>query len=197
LIASLADALARPAGDFNGAARSYRMETAHAGIDAVFVDEVARQLLPGRAAIVAEIEEESQTATDAFIESHRGVVLRYVRRESTDTEIAHELSALHDAIQALQKRLESPAEPQAELQEGLELAKARFQAAKARARQHAASIKREAEAKIIWLQERAAKADAQAKTRFDRFADRVRVGYVNRATKLNLAWRFAGEVFPS
>jgi uncharacterized membrane protein len=168
---------------------------AKAGIDAVFLDEVARHLSSGKAAIVAEIEEEMTTAMDAVLESQGGIVFRCVRGEIMDTEIALELDTLHSEIQALKKQmLQTPEESKAELLGRLDLAKARFLATKDRARQHAASIKREAEAKIVLLQERAAKAEGGIKAKLERLVTEVRVDYVNRATKLNFAWRFAGEV---
>ena len=172
------------------------MKMARAGVDAVFLDEVARHLLPGRAAIVAEIEEMTATKIDILLESQGGTVFAYVRRENMDAEIAREMDALCREIQNLESQLLHAADgSKAQLQEKMDLAKARFEATKERASQVAASIKREAEAKIVWLQERAATASGGIKARIEGLAGEVRVDYVNRATKLNLAWQFAGDVF--
>jgi hypothetical protein len=172
------------------------MKIARAGVDAVFLDEVARHLLPARAAIVAEIEEMTATKMDILLESQGGIVFTYVRRENMDAEIARELDALCSEIQILESQLSRTADgSKAQLQEKMDLAKARLEATKERASQIAASIKREAEAKIVWLQERAATATGGIKARIERLAGDVRVDYVNRATKLNLAWQFAGDVF--
>lgn len=172
------------------------MKMARAGVDAVFLDEVARHLLPGRAAIVAEIEEMMATKIDILLESQGGIVFAYVRRENMDAEIARELDALCSEIQILESQLLRTADgSKAQLQEKMDLAKARFEVTKERVSQIAASIKREAEAKIVWLQERAATASGGIKARIEGLAGEVRVDYVNRATKLNLAWQFAGDVF--
>jgi hypothetical protein len=113
-----------------------------------------------------------------------------------DVQIAKELGALHSEIQTLETQvLQTPEGTRAQLQRQLDLARARFQATKDRARQHAASIKREAEAKIVSLQERSAKAEGGIKARLEKLADEIRVDYVNRATKLNLAWKLAGDIF--
>lgn len=171
------------------------MKMARAGVDAFFLDEVARHLLPGRAAIVAEIEEMMATKIDILLESQGGIVFAYVRRENMDAEIAGELDALCSEIQNLERLLRTADGSKAQLQEKMDLAKARFETTKERASQIAASIRREAEAKIVWLQEQAATASGGIKARIEGLAGDVRVDYVNRATKLNLAWQFAGDVF--
>ena len=180
----------------NSPTSSDRMiEVANAGVDSIFTDEVARHLLPGRAAIVSEIEEEATDLLDTLLESRGGTVFRCVRRELLDVQIADELDALHSEIQTMETQiLQWPEESKAQLRQKLDRARARFEATKDRARQHAASIKREAEAKIVLLQERTAKAEGGIKARLEKLADEIRVDYVNRATKLNLAWQFAGDV---
>jgi hypothetical protein len=75
----------------------------------------------------------------------------------------------------------------------LDLAKDKFQTTKDRVRHRAAFIKLEAEAKIVSLQEHAAKADGRIKARLERLANEVRVDYVNRATTLNLARQIGRE----
>jgi uncharacterized membrane protein len=172
------------------------MEMANAGVDSIFLDQVTRHLLVGRAAIVSEVEEETTTAMDALLESQGGTVFRCGRREIMDVQIAKELDALHNEIQTLEMQvLQMPEGSREQLEPKLNRARASFEATKHRARQHAASIKREAEAKIVLLQEQIVKANGSSKARLERLADEIRVEYVNRATKLNLAWQFAADVF--
>lgn len=172
------------------------VEMANAGVDSIFVDQVARHLLPGRAAIVSEIEEETTNAMNIPLESRGGTVFRCRRGESMDVQIATELDALRSEIQTLETQvLQRPEESKPQLQPKLNRARASLEATKDRARQHAASIKREAEAKIVLLQEQIVKANGPSKARLERLADEIRVEYVNRATKLNLAWQFAADVF--
>jgi uncharacterized membrane protein len=195
---SLIKLLAGPycsADDGNSQAFTRMMGMANAGVDSIFVDQVARHLLPGRAAIVSEIEEETTNAMDTLLESRGGTVFRCGRCENMDVQIAKDLEALHSEIQTLETQvLQTPEGTRAQLQRQLDLARATFQAMKDRARQHATSIKREAEAKIASLQERAAKAEGGTKARLEKLAHEIRVDYVNRATKLNLAWKLAGDV---
>jgi hypothetical protein len=169
---------------------------ANAGVENDFVDEVSRHLLPGTWAVVSEIEEESAMDTDRSLKAHGAIIFRCVRRDVMDAQIASHLDVLLREVKRLEHELLQAQEgSKARVRETLELAKNRFQTAKERARYLAASIKREAEAKIVSLQQGAAKADPWIKARFETLANEVRVDYVNRATKLNLAWQSAGDVF--
>jgi uncharacterized membrane protein len=182
----------------DGNARAFAdkmIELAEAGIDSTFLGQVARHLLPGRAAIVCEVEEEAPNDMDSLLESRGGTVFRCERRESMDVQIAKELDALHGEIQALETQtLQSPEGSKPQLQMKLDRARAKFRATKDRAKQHAASIRCEAEAKICLLQERTAKANGPSKPRLEKLADEIRIEYLNRATKLNLARQFAGDL---
>ncbi|HEY7168934.1 MAG TPA: hypothetical protein VIB79_30530 [Candidatus Binatia bacterium] len=173
--------------------RAIRSRLAQAGVDQNFLDRIGRYLLPGKAAVVAEIEEQRTTALDMLLETHGSVGFRCARRETCEAEIASALNSLRREIQNLQRRLqECPAESKPELREQLDLSTGRFRSMQARARQHAADIKRETEAKIISLQVRASHSGDGSKAAIERLLDDVRADYVDRATKLNLAWQFAG-----
>ena len=170
------------------------IELANVGVDGGFLDEVSRHLLPGTAAIVSEVDEERLTPIDTLLESQGGIGFRCVRREVMDAQIANEMDALHREIQTIEGQLLHTRD-QAQLEVMLKVKKDRLQATKERARSRAASIKLEAEAKIVSLQERAAKAEGGIKARLERLANEVRVDYVNRATTLNLSWKIGANVF--
>jgi uncharacterized membrane protein len=171
------------------------VELANAGVDGAFLGEVSRHLLPGTAAIVSEIDEESLTPMNTLLESQGGIVFRCVRCKVVDTQIAKELAALRREVHTIEEQLlHTLDQSTGQLQIMLTLTKDRFQATKDRARKRAASIKLEAEAKIISLQEQAAKAEGGSKARLERLANEVRVDYVNRAATLNLASRIGADV---
>ena len=172
------------------------LELSNVGFDGGFLDKVSRHLLPGTAAIVSEIDEERLTPIDTLLESQGGIVFRCVRREVMDAQIANELDALHREIHTIEGQLlHTRDQSKDQLQVMLKVKKDRLQATKDRARYRAASIKLEAEAKIVSLQERAAKAEGGIKARLERLANEVRVDYVNRATTLNLSWKISADVF--
>lgn len=171
------------------------IEMANVGIDSTFLEEIKRHLLPGKTAIVTEIEEENGAAMDFLLKSQGGIVFRCDRRAIMDLILFNELDALASQIQILENRLlQSWFGPKADLKNELDLAKIRFHEKKNQARRYAAGIKREAEAKIVSLQEWAAKADGEIKAKLERFVDEVRASYVSRATKLNFVWQLTGSV---
>lgn len=78
---------------------------ANAGVGGDFLDEVSRHLLPGRSAIVSEIEEEMPASLDILLESLGGTIFCCVRRDVMDTQIAIDLDALHCEIKTLENAL--------------------------------------------------------------------------------------------
>ncbi|HEY1234751.1 MAG TPA: hypothetical protein VGH22_15335 [Candidatus Binatia bacterium] len=164
------------------------------GVEPTFVGQVTRQLSPGRAGIITEIEEDIGVLANV-IESSGGIVFHCVRNELIDLQISQQLERMHRQLQDLEARLaHASEESNGELKRELDLCRSKFTTIKNQARCHATSIRREAEAKIVCLQEQAAKAKAERRAKLEQLAEELRVDYVNRATKLSLAWRIASEV---
>ena len=165
------------------------------GVEPTFIAEVTRQFSPGRAGIISEIEEQDIALLTNLIESSGGIVFHCTRNELMDLHIAQQLETMRRQIQDLEERLAHASEDsKAGLKRELDLSRSKFNTIKNQARCHATTIRRETEAKIVCLQEQAAKAKAERRAKLEQLAEELRVDYVNRATKLNLAWRIAGEV---
>jgi uncharacterized membrane protein len=163
------------------------------GVEPTFIAEVTRQLSPGRAAIITEIEEDIALMAN-LVESSGGIVLDCTRSELIDLHIAQQLETMRRQIQNLEGRLAHASEDsKAGLKRELDVSRSKFNTIKNQARCHATTIRRETEAKIVCLQEHAAKAKGERRAKLERVAEEVRVDYVNRATKLSFAWRIAGE----
>jgi uncharacterized membrane protein len=168
----------------------WMIDMAVAGVDAHFIDEVSRNLLPGKAALVSEIEEETPTPMNKLLESRGGVVFRCVRSQFMDGRMVHYSDVVQNEIKRLATELsQAPESSKGPLQARMNAAMARFQTTRDRTRHRSELIKREAEAKIVLLQMRAASAQGGAKARIERFVNDVRVDYANRATIINLMGR--------
>jgi len=164
------------------------------GVEPTFIAEVTRQLSPGRAAIITEIEEDIPLMAN-LVESSGGIVFHSTRSELIDLHIAQQLETMRRQIQDLEGRLAHASEDsKADLKRELDVSRSKFNTIKNQAKCHATTIRRETEAKIVCLQEQAAKAKAERRAKLEQLAEELRVDYVNRATKLSLAWRIAGEV---
>jgi hypothetical protein len=169
---------------------------AKVGIDKAFLDEASRHFLPGRAAVVSEIEGEGAGLIVSMGALDRGIVCHCTRSDSADAWMAEELDAADREVRMLEDEItQTLSVSKEDLRRKLDLARTRQQAAKATSRCLAVSVKREAEAKIVSLQKHAALAGGCTKERLKKLIDEVRDEYINRATKLNFASRIAGDFF--
>jgi len=147
--------------------------------------------------MITEIEEEDTALVIRLIESRGGVVFHCARNELIEFHIAQQLEMMRRQIQNLEERLVQASEDsKVGLKGQLDLTRSKLKIIKTQAMCHAASIRQEAEAKIVCLQEQAAKAKNERRAKLERFAEELRVDYVNRATALSLAWRITGGVLP-
>ena len=172
------------------------MKLARLGVETTFIDEITRHLANGRTAIVAGIEGEGPQSLDALLQVSGATVLRSMRREIMDFVIARELEALQREIGNLEYEAKRTSDGlTTHLIKRRRLIKLRFEAVRERSRQYSASIKQEAEAKIVLLQKRAGRSEGELRAGLERVADEVRIDYVKRAKRLNLAWQTAGDHF--
>jgi len=149
------------------------------GVEPTFIAEVTRQLSPGRAAIITEIEEDIPLMAN-LVESSGGIVFHSTRSELIDLHIAQQLETMRRQIQDLEGRLAHASEDsKADLKRELDVSRSKFNTIKNQAKCHATTIRRETEAKIVCLQEQAAKAKAERRAKLEQLAEELRVDYVN------------------
>ena len=135
-----------------------------AGVNADFLKDVSNKLTPGKAAVVSDISEESETPIDARMEALGGFVYRAALHDVEHEENARKMAAIRADIARLkaglaQSRKENRVKLQArigELQEKLRIA---CDQAKERSEQQ----QREAKAKVRALKKKAAKSRGEAK----------------------------------
>jgi len=128
-----------------------------------FVVEVAESLLPNRAAIVAEIEEDLTEPVDSRMEALGGTIFR-----RGITEVKHTIHDEHSAaIEADLAQMKAElatvhADRKAKLQEKINQLDSRIQAQLQKAKQRREAAEREDRAKVEFLQAKAAAAKAKA-----------------------------------
>jgi Protein of unknown function (DUF1269) len=164
------------------------------GLD--FVDEVSRELTPGKSAILAEVEEDRVTPLDSRMEALGGVVHRTSREDFEDDRIRREAESRRANFAQLEaERAQAEAERRAKLEARVEEARAKCKEAGDRAEARMDRLRQETEAKIEALQEQAAEAKADAKEKLDQRTAEVRADYERRAAKLKQACDLAKEAF--
>ena len=128
-----------------------------------FVDDVARALLPNRAAVVAEIEEDATGAVDTQMEAIGGTVFRRALSEVKHTFDDDHIAAIKaDLAQMKAEHAQAHAERKTKLQERINHLDSRLQAQLQKAKERRAAAEREARARVELLQKKAAAAQANA-----------------------------------
>jgi len=170
------------------------VDLANVGVGADFLDEVSQYLGPGRAAVVAEAEEQWVIPVDTRMEELGGTVFRRSRGDVLDAQIQRDIIALEAESAQLDDELKAATgKARTKLQARLDAAKQRLEAMKNQAKARAQNLKNEADAKIAWLKQRAAKAHGDMKTQLESRAAELQADYDARSSKLSQAWQLTKQ----
>jgi uncharacterized membrane protein len=135
----------------------------NARIDGGFVDDVSRQMTPGRVALVADIQEDWTTPLDTRMEELGGVVLRRTVSEVRDTLNAEDIAAMKaDLAQMRAEHAQSKADRQAKLSEKVNQLETKLQQRLQKAREQREANEKEVQAHANLLAAKAAKASTAA-----------------------------------
>ena len=128
-----------------------------------FVDDVAKALLPNRAAVVAEIEEDTTGPIDTEMEAIGGTVFRRTLSEVRHTIHDDHIAAIKaDLAQMKAEHAQAHADRKAKLQEKINQLESKLQAQLQKAKERREAAERETRAKVEFLQAKAAAAKAKA-----------------------------------
>jgi uncharacterized membrane protein len=166
-LGSLIGLLGGPAGLAIGAAAGLAaggtadLNNARIGED--FIDDVSKQLLPNRVAVIADIDEDWTTPVDTRMEAIGGTVFRRALSDVKDTVDEEEVAGMKaDAAQMKAEHAAAHADRKAKLQEKMNQLDSKIQARLQRGKERRAAAKREADTKVKVLQAKAASARARA-----------------------------------
>jgi uncharacterized membrane protein len=166
------------------------------GVDRDFVEDVGARLEPGKAAVIAEIDEQWQVPLDTRMEALGGNLVRRTQTQFEDAYLEREIEAAQKELAVLES--ETMAEVKASQTE-----KARKRAEKLQAKIDAAkrkvqekedalagklqSVKDEGVQKIAVLEAQKATATAESKAALERRLTDVRTDYERRTKRLQEA----------
>jgi uncharacterized membrane protein len=163
------------------------------GVGLDFVDEVSRELTPGKSAILAEIEEDWVTPLDSRMEAAGGVVLRAWRDDLEDERIRREAERRRAELAQLQaERAQAREEWKARLEARVEGARVQCQTVCDRVQARLDRLGEETEAKIDALHDQAAEAKEGKEKIEERIAE-IRADYDRRAAQLKQAWELTKD----
>ena len=169
-------------------------DLAQLGVSEDFLAEVSQYLSPGKVALVAEIDEEWVTPLDTRMEALGGFVFRRARGEFIDAQIEREIEAEEAEISKLKAEYnQAVGEAKGKLKAKLDAAQNRLQTRRDLFKKKVEDIKREGESKIKSLQEQAARAKGEVKTKLDKRVAEARADHRLRMDKLSKAWQLVKE----
>jgi len=160
-----------------------------AGISDDFLDEVSAYLLPGKAAVITELDEEWQAPIDTRMEALGGHVLRRNRVGVEDAYFEKQIAADREELAALEAELRKASEDRkARLEARIEDTRHKLRDRQEQLEARIESTKREGEAKIKSLQQQLTTAREELKQRVEKRLAAVRADYRERSAKLHQAW---------
>ena len=143
-----------------------------------FIADAAKELVPGKAALVAEIEEEEITPLDKGMESLGGLVLRRSLRELKHKENDQDIATIKAEIaQSKAEHAAARAERKAKLEARIDALNTRLKQKTDQARARREAIRRQAEAKIEALKAKAAQAKQEIKPKHEQRVARAKKAY--------------------
>lgn len=164
------------------------------GIDSDFLDDVNRELAPGKVAVVAECYETWMTPIDSRMEELGGEVLRRYRADYVDELIDRDIAQTKADFAALKEEYQDAKEERkAKIKAKMDASKAKLEASVKRAKDRSEALKHEAEAKIKTLDAQIKKATGDAKAKYEKRKAEVQADYEERREKLHQSWELAGE----
>jgi uncharacterized membrane protein len=170
------------------------VDLSHSGVNIDFVDEVATGLLPGKAAVVAEVEETWQAPVDTRLGKLGGLVFRRLRSEVVEDQLEREANAFEAELQQLEDELaQAAAEDQAELQQQIAAVQQKLAATRAQAEARQQQLQRETDAKIAALRAQTQQANARRRAQIERRIAEVKADYAARSAKLAQARELVKE----
>jgi len=184
--------LAGPFGAFAGASIGGIVGTARdlrqAGMDLDFIDEIARTLLPGRAAVLAEIQEEVTAPLDQKVKALGGTLVRRLRSEIIEDMLAREVENERLEISELETELaEVDEQLSAEVQREIAEAKQKLAKTRKTIESRLASLTEEHEARIRFIEKEMEGASDRKKAHIQRRIVELKSDYEARSGKLRQA----------
>jgi len=194
LIGLLGGPAGLPIGAAIGGLTGLLFDVDRSGISVTFVDEVSKALTPGKAAVIADMDESWTTPVDARLHKYGAIVFRRLRSEVVEDQLNREAAAFQADLKALGEELrQASAENKAAIQKDVDAVKKQLKATQDQAKSRLAEAQAEMDAKVKALQDQAKGANERAKARIDKRIADAKADFAVRSKKLNQAWNLTKE----
>jgi uncharacterized membrane protein len=148
------------------------------GVDEEFVSDVATALLPGKCAVVAEVDEEWVTPMDTRMEALGGMVYRALKSTVHEEHWERDIAAAKAQREQLRiEHAKAQADRKARLQAQIDRLSERIDAKLARVQARSQQVTREFQARVQRLQQKADKEKGDAKAAVEARIAKLRLDY--------------------
>lgn len=169
-------------------------DLAKSGIDIGFVDEVSQVLIPGKTAVLAEVDETWVTPVDMRLGLLGGIVFRRLRSEAVEDQLARDAAANEAELRQLKEEWAlANAEAKVALQKKIDTVKEKIAATRAQIESREQQAKSELEAKLNALNEQLIQAKDRQKARIEERIAEIKADQAARSAKLTQARKLIGE----
>ena len=170
----------------------------NAGVSIDFVDDVSASLTPGKAAVIADIDESWVTPVDTRLGALGGTTFRRLPGDVIDTELVRETDAARTELDQLQAEVrQTSGEAKANVEKAIDGQRRKLEALVARIDKTYAEQQAEFEAKVTTLRQQQAKANESQRQRIDARMDELKASHEARKAKLEEARGRAEESLES
>ncbi len=165
-----------------------------AGIGMDFVDEVGAALVPGKAAVIADIDEMWVTPVDTRLGALGGATFRHYPGDIIDAELVRETETARMELEHLRAELrDASAEAKANVRRSVETQRRKLEALDDRIEKRIAEQQAEFEARLATLREQQAKARESKRQEIEARTAELKASHEARQAKLAEARRLAKE----
>jgi len=165
-----------------------------AGVSMDFVDEVGASLTPGKAAVVADIDEMWVTPIDTRLGALGGTTFRRLPGEVVDAELIRETEAARMELEQLRAELrDASAEAKANVKKAMETQRRKLEALDDRIDKTIDQREAEFQARLATLREQQAKARENKRQQIEARTAELKASHEARKAKLEEARRHAKE----
>lgn len=165
------------------------------GVSLDFVDDVSASLTPGKAAVIADIDENLWvTPIDTRLAALGGTTFRRLPSDIVDADLVRETDAARLELEQLNAELrKSSGEAKAKVERAIDAQRQKVQAQVQHVDARLVEEKAEFEARLVTLHEQQAKARESQQQRIDARIDELKASHEARKAKLEEARRLAKE----
>ena len=175
-------------GATGGALGGAAIDLTRYGFSLDFIDEVSRDLVPGKAALLAEVDETWLVPVDTELGRLGGIVFRRTTTEAVEAQLERDTVEIDAEMRELETEFaRADAETKAALEKQIERTNQRAESVRAKVTRELERAERERDAKIRALQDQMRHAGEERKAEIQHRIDGVNADYERRRALLDRA----------